>query len=114
MEALRLAKESRWRKGRSRAPSLRRPTTIILSRGETAALRVRRGEFRVACVTGLVWATKSGWADDSVLLPSQSVLYRGRGTVVIEALRTSALRIEREEVLVIASGSSLRPAMILG
>jgi hypothetical protein len=51
---------------------------------------------------------------DSLLLPTDSVTYRSRGTIVVEALRTATLRLEGEEVARVALGVPLRPALVLG
>ena len=98
-EALRGAEGARLgQDGRSRAaPRPRDCRTVALSRGEILTVRLRRAGLRVTCFTGRVWATKSGCPFDSLLLPAQSALFRGRGTLVFEALRSSSLKIEREE-----------------
>lgn len=68
----------------------------------------------MTCRTGRVWATSDRTRMDSLLLPTDSVTYRSRGTIVVQALRTATLRLEGEEVARVALGVPLRPALVLG
>jgi hypothetical protein len=112
-DALRAAEERRrGRAGRARGES--RPATLILSRGEVLRLRAWRGNLVVRCRTGTLWATTDRSKLDTVLSTGESVSYRDGGTVVIEALRTSTLRLEFELNLRVAVGEPLRPAILFG
>ena len=70
---------------------------VILARGEVMKLKVRRGHLRVTCRAGRLWATGNRDGIDSLLGPEDSVSYEGRGTVVIQALRTATVRLESRE-----------------
>lgn len=113
-EAARSAAEFRRGRTGAGARAAKRPTNLILARGEVLTIRVKRGSLRVTCRTGRVWATSDRTRMDSLLLPTDSVTYRGRGTIVIEALRTATLRLQCEEVARVALGVPLRPALVLG
>jgi hypothetical protein len=45
-------------------------------------------------MTGRLWVTASGCQEDSVLAPGEEVTFTGRGRIVVEALRTAAMRLE--------------------
>jgi hypothetical protein len=92
----------------------RRPASLILSRGEVMRLKVNRGHLRVTCRAGRLWATSDRDGIDSLLQPDDSVSYEGRGTVVIEALRTATLRLESREAMHVAVGMPLLPALLRG
>ena len=68
--------------------------TLVLEMGEVISLRLSGRPFRVACVTGRLWATVDGDVEDHVLLPGEERTFRGRGTVVIQALGTATARID--------------------
>ena len=68
--------------------------TFALEMGEVISIRLAGQPFRVACVTGLLWATVDGDVEDHVLLPAEARTFRGRGTVVIQALRTATTRVD--------------------
>jgi hypothetical protein len=69
-------------------------STIVLARGELAALPLSGGACRVSCVAGRLWVTASGRGEDQVLLPGQWTTFAGRGKIVVEALRTATVRLE--------------------
>ena len=113
-DAIRSAETAR-RAGISRARrSERRPASLILARGEVVRIRVRRGNLRVTCRTGRLWATSDLDANDTLLAPEDFVTYESRGTVVVEALRTATLRLEYGEAVRVELGAPLRPAVLLG
>ena len=68
--------------------------TVILRKGEVLSLHLSGRPFRVACVAGLLWATVDRSAADHALAPGGVQTFRGRGTVVIQALRTATAHIE--------------------
>jgi hypothetical protein len=88
--------------------------TFVLQRDEVISLRTRRRPYRVACVAGRLWATIDGGTADSVLTAGESVTYRERGNIVIQALRTAAVRIECPSAARVVVGSPLRPALQAG
>jgi hypothetical protein len=70
------------------------PSTLVLARGELASLRLRGRTCRVSCVAGRLWVTTTGRREDFVLAPGEEVRLGGRGSVVVEALRTATVRLE--------------------
>jgi len=70
------------------------PSTLVLARGELASLRLAGRAYRISCMTGRLWVTASGRREDSMLAPGEEVILRGRGTIVVEALRTATVRLE--------------------
>ena len=70
------------------------PSTIVLAKGELAPLRTRGRACRVTCVSGRLWVTASGRAEDTVLSPGQTAVFTGKSRIVIEALRTATVRLE--------------------
>jgi hypothetical protein len=68
--------------------------TFVLEQGEVISLRRSGGSFRITCVTGWLWATVDKSAEDYVLAPGQARSFRGRGTAVIQALRTASVRVD--------------------
>jgi hypothetical protein len=72
------------------------PATLVLARGELASLLLRGRECHISCLAGRLWVTASGRPEDSVLAPGEQVGFRGRGRIVVEALRTATARIEIE------------------
>ena len=79
---------------RARLGRERRPAMLVLARGELLSLRVGRRGLALTCVAGRAWATTTRMSDDVVLLPGGFVAFPYRGTVVVEALRTTTIRIE--------------------
>jgi hypothetical protein len=71
------------------------PSTLVLARGELTSLRLEGRACRISCVAGRLWVTASGRREDSVLAPGEELILRGRGRVVVEALRTATVRLER-------------------
>jgi hypothetical protein len=92
--------------GRARA-------TFVMERGEVLSIRVGRRPYRISCVAGRLWATMDGSTVDSMLVAGESLAYRGRGKVVVQALRTATVRIEYPNAARVILGSSLRPALQL-
>ncbi len=74
------------------APRIPATATLVLEKGELLSLRLSGRRLRVACVTGRLWATVDGSAEDHVLAPGEARTFHGRGTVVIQALRTATAR----------------------
>jgi len=70
------------------------PSTLVLARSELASLRLRGRACRISCVTGRLWVTASGRREESVLAPREEVTFTGRGRIVVEALRTTKVRLE--------------------
>jgi hypothetical protein len=113
-DALRTAEDVR--RGRAAAPPgpEKRPTSLILTRGEVLSIHVRRGGLRITCRTGRVWATGSRSREDTLLTLNESVSYDTRGTVVIQALRTTTLRLDWQAESRVALGALPHPALLLG
>jgi hypothetical protein len=88
--------------------------TLVMQRGEVLSIRVGRRPYRIACVAGRLWATMDGSSVDSVLVAGQSLDYRGRGKVVVQALRTTTIRIECPSTARVFLSSPVRPAFQLG
>jgi len=70
------------------------PSTLVLARGELATIRLRGRACRISCVAGRLWVTATGRPDDPVLAPGEMVTFSGRGKIVVQALRTTTLRVE--------------------
>ena len=70
------------------------PSTLVLARGELASLRLNGKACRISCVAGRLWVTASGHPEDSVLDPGEEMTFAGRGSIVVEALRTATARFE--------------------
>ena len=68
--------------------------TLTLEIGEVISLRLSGRPFRVACITGRLWATVDGDVEDYVLLPGEARTFRGRGTVVIQGLEAATARVD--------------------
>ena len=68
--------------------------TLVLGKGEVISLQLSGRAFRVVCFTGRLWATVDGSAEDHVLVPGEARTFRGRGTVVIQALSTATARVD--------------------
>ncbi len=79
---------------RAAAPRVPAAATLVLAKGEVVSLRASGRPLRVACVAGRLWATLDGSSQDHLLLPGQDKIFQGRGTVVIQALRTGTTRVE--------------------
>ncbi len=70
------------------------PSTLVLARGELVSLRLRGRACRISCMAGRLWVTASERQEDSVLAPGEDVTFTGRGRIVVEALRTTTVRLE--------------------
>jgi hypothetical protein len=79
---------------RTAAPRVPAGATLVMEKGEVISLRLSGRPFRVACITGQLWVTVDGSAEDHVLIPREARTFRGRGTVVIQALRTATARVD--------------------
>jgi Protein of unknown function (DUF2917) len=72
-----------------------RSTTLMLSKGEVAAFESGRRPVNITCTTGLVWATGEGSRTDHLIEAGQSARFQRRGRIVIQALRSATVRVER-------------------
>jgi hypothetical protein len=88
--------------------------TFVMERGEVLSVHAGRRPYRIGCVAGRLWATMDGSSVDDVLVAGQTLTYRGKGRVVIQALRTATVRIECPSATRVVLGSTLRPAFQLG
>ncbi len=88
--------------------------TFVMERGEVLSISVGRRPYRVSCVAGRLWATMDGSTVDTMLVAGESLAYRGRGKVVVQALRTATVRIEYPRAARVIVGSALRPDFRLG
>jgi len=70
------------------------PSTYVLTRGELASLKPGARACRICCVAGKLWVTAGGRREDYLLAPGEGVMLTGGGTIVVEALRTSTVRLE--------------------
>jgi len=70
------------------------PSRYVLKRGELASLRPGGRACRISCVAGRLWVTAGGRREDYLLAPGEGVTLTGRGTIVIEAVRTATMRLE--------------------
>ena len=70
------------------------PSTFVLTRGELTTLRPGSRTCRISCVAGRLWVTASGRSEDSLLAPGEGIAVTGRGTVIVQALRTATVRLE--------------------
>jgi hypothetical protein len=115
---LRSSRKSDSRSGAPTATGLRGSravrVTLVLSAGEMLSLRVRRRPHRVVCVAGRVWATEERSAVDHVLAAGEQRTFEAEGRLVIQALRTSTVRIECPRPARVVVGSTLRPALVAG
>jgi Protein of unknown function (DUF2917) len=74
-----------------------RSTTFILSRGSVASFGRRERPMSITCAVGLVWVTIEGSRTDHLVEAGQTVRFQRRGRVVIQALRSATVRLERGE-----------------
>ena len=88
--------------------------TFVMERGEVLSINVGNRPYSIACVAGRLWATIDGSTVDNVLVPGQALTYRGKGRVVIEALRTATVRVESPSAARVLLTSPVRPAFQLG
>lgn len=104
--------ETRRRASAPRAPrgAASAGATLILGKGEVLSLRLPRGPFRIGCIAGRLWATADRSEADHLLTPGEAATFRGRGTLVIQALRTSTTRIDCETAVPVVLSLPLRPA----
>jgi hypothetical protein len=79
---------------RTTAPRSRAGATLVLREREVVRLRLTGWALRVACVAGRLWATVDGSTEDHLLLPGEARRFRGRGTVVVQALRPATARLD--------------------
>ncbi len=79
--------------GQQRMAELRRSAgwrMIVLARGETLSVRIRRKPLTVSCVAGQLWITVDGCLKDVLLSSGSSTILDGTGTVVVQALHEAA------------------------
>ncbi len=86
--------------------------TLVLARGEVMAVRVRGEACRVRCVTGRLWVTAEGGGTDHVLLPGDERTFPGSGKLVIQAMRTATVRVDRRAVAGPADAALLPAARV--
>jgi hypothetical protein len=67
--------------------------TLVLCQGEVLGIVLGRGRVPVTCRTGRIWATVARDPADRVLEPGETVTVRGPGKLVLQALRTSTVRV---------------------
>lgn len=72
----------------------RNPSIIALPRGELVSFPSGGKPCRITCMAGRLWVTASGRAADSTLEAGEEVTIGGRGTIVVEALRSASVRLE--------------------
>jgi hypothetical protein len=94
--------------------TIRAGATFVLQRDEVISIRARRRPYRVACVAGRLWTTIDGGSTDSVLTAGEWVEYHRRGRIVIQALRTAAVRIECPRAAEVVVASPMRPVFQFG
>ncbi len=88
--------------------------TLVLAANEVISMQARRRPCRVTCVAGRLWVTADGSRVDYALEPGENAAFAVRGKVVIQALRTSTVRLESASLARVAVASALRPQLILG
>jgi hypothetical protein len=88
--------------------------TLVLAAGELLSLRVRRRPHRVVCLAGQVWATEERCSADFLLKAGERRVFDARGTVVVQALRTSTVQVECPHPARVAFAEALRPALLRG
>jgi hypothetical protein len=88
--------------------------TFVMERGEVLSIRVGNRPYRIAVVAGKLWATMDGSTVDTVLASGESLAYRGKGKVVVQALRTATVRVEYPAAARVFVSSPLRQAFQLG
>ncbi len=90
------------------------PSMIVLARGELVSLGPMGGRWRISCVAGLLWLTVTGHSEDFVLTAGEELMIEGRGKIVVEALRTATVRVERgirDASLLSAAGRFFSPGV---
>ena len=88
--------------------------TFVMERGAVLSIRVGRRPYRIACVAGKLWTTMDGSTVDTVLAAGESLAYRGKGKVVVQALRTATVRVECPSAARVFLSSPMRQAFQLG
>ena len=83
--------------------------TFILRRNEVISIRVSHRNCRIACVAGRLWTTIDDSPADAMLVAGETMTYRKSGKIVVQALRTATVRIERPSPLRIDVGSQRSP-----
>ena len=79
---------------------------VTLERRELMEFADCRG-VTIACVAGSLWVTRLGSSVDSVLQPGEAMTVDAPGSVVVQGLQRSALRVTRPATPVGASPSHL-------
>jgi hypothetical protein len=69
-------------------------TTFALAKGRLVTFRLKAWPLRISCVSGQLWATISGSATDHLIGPGEGMSFACRGTVVVQALRESTMRVQ--------------------
>ncbi len=70
------------------------PSTMVIEPHRPVSINPRGLMCRVWCITGRLWVTAGGSAEDWLLAAGDQACFCGGGMVVIEALRTSTIRVE--------------------
>jgi hypothetical protein len=94
------------------APGVR--ATLVLAANEVISVRGRARPCRVTCVAGRLWVTVDGSREDYALEAGEEVTVRARGKVVVQALRTSTVRLESPRLARVAVDSPLTPRLLPG
>ena len=72
-----------------------RNTTIDLPKGAMATYRAGLPPVSITCASGLLWATIDGSSTDFILASGETARFDRRGTIVIQALQPTTVRVER-------------------
>lgn len=59
--------------------------------GQTQTVPGNRAGVRIECAAGCLWVTQAGGNEDIVLSASENRTLRGRGLIVIEALKPARM-----------------------
>jgi hypothetical protein len=85
--------------GRWRARIRRRvPDVMRLRLHSLTSFWVHRNPIRVTCLDGTLWITCEQDLNDYIVLPGQQFVARSRGQVVVHALSTARLVLERAQL----------------
>jgi hypothetical protein len=89
-------------------------STLVLARGELAALPLEGRACRISCVAGRLWVTATGHREDFVLSRGEQAEFMGPGRIVVEALRTATIRLEIDMPARVKARALLPPAAVAG
>ena len=71
-------------------------STLVLAKGELCSLPRRAGPCDISCVSGQLWVTVAGRAEDYLLSGGDRLSLPAERRVVVEALRPSLARVEAQ------------------